>query len=180
MENEKDDLARMDSPTQLDQQATAGQHEPIRPENAYDLLEAVARHIEEEPRRYYQSSWVLRGDRIRALELAAPACGTVGCRAGWVVALNDGLNAPAIVSQLGALPAFDEPVRDRAEEILGLGHLDTDDLFSGCAIYVEDAGGCDITPPAGSPAYAKLGADGIRAFMKAHEAHLKARSLEGV
>lgn len=69
---------------------------PTPPRTAWDLCERVAQHIEEEPLRYYQRSWWLRGRDLETLVNywhtipAKPSCGTTACRAGWIVELHDG------------------------------------------------------------------------------------------
>ncbi len=149
------------------------------PETVYDLLALVAHHIEEEPRRYFQDVWVLIGEEIRNHVDFEPACGTVCCRAGWIVALHDGLRAPAI--EATARARFSPRVELRALQILGMSDVgflfnafisDEDDLD-------EDSGDLVSAEP-GTPEYAKAGADGLRAFMEEHAEHLKARRLADV
>src|SRR5687768_12958898 len=61
---------------------------------AYGLLGEVRQIILDEPKRYDQSCWLMNDDDIfrfkygDAVEENIPACGTVGCVAGWVVALK--------------------------------------------------------------------------------------------
>jgi hypothetical protein len=168
--NEDGDLARMDTTGDSIDSRTASAVAPTsRPETAFELLELVARHIEEEPRRYNQEMWVLRGLALKTLGLEPP-CGTVCCRAGWIVALHDGLDA-----------ADNMTAEDRAIQILDVPHRVTAQLFSALSInYWSDAAGAVVGPSRGTPEYAKAGADGIRAFMATHEGHLKARKLADV
>ena len=53
--------------------------------NAYDLLSEIQDLIRTEPKRYNQNIWLRR---VKRGEAKRPACGTVGCVAGWVVALK--------------------------------------------------------------------------------------------
>lgn len=55
--------------------------------NAYDLLQDVKKVILEEPLRLDMSIVCLRGEGI-SLDILKPACGTVGCLAGWVLVLT--------------------------------------------------------------------------------------------
>lgn len=138
-----------------------------KPKTAYELLQRVCEHILEEPRRYNQERWLMRGKRyIKDFGLSAPACGTVGCRAGWIVLLHDGMKAKVT----------DETCSTgwRAAQILGLdvpryGNA-TFDLFAG--------GG--VSGKVGTKTYAERGAAGIRVFMAEHKFHLKARLLKDV
>lgn len=153
------------------------------PETAYELLALVAQHIEEEPRRYFQDAFALFGrSEIRDVaEMDAPPCGTTCCRAGWIVALGDGM--PALRS-LAAQSQLDIPSRARA--ILGMGDVGT--FFDEFAAEADGDDGWnydrevipdDINKP-GTPEYAQFGAAGVRAFMAKHEARLKARRLVDV
>lgn len=66
--------------------------------NAYDLLSDVIRVVEEEPRRLYMNQWLIIGVRMDSVgeiwldgsrdTMKPPACGTVGCIAGWVTLLK--------------------------------------------------------------------------------------------
>lgn len=140
-----------------------------KPKTAYGLLERVARHIEDDPRRYDQGRFVLTGeDELSSRGFigdGAPPCGTVACRAGWIVFLNDGLNAVGY-----------DGIQDRANEVLGMTEEDTDDLFSGGALHHE----CRRVPLHRTKAYGKVGAKGVRRFMRKHAKHLKARKLKDV
>lgn len=137
----------------------------LKAKTAYELLERVCAHILEEPKRYYQGSWVIRGKEVIREQFPefkgqAPACGTTACRAGWIVGLNDGLNA------LGN----SHGVPERANNILGMSPDDTAALF--------DYNAVSGTP--GTKSYVAQGVAGVRAFMKQHKAHLQARKLCGV
>jgi len=151
---------------------------PKKPRTAYDLCELVAQHIEEEPRRYNQRSWA-SFTRIRErFGHAAPACKTACCRAGWLVALADGVRAKPLVraSRLGWDPGA--IVATRANEILGVDVRATARLFQSDALSTE-TGHFDL-PEFGSADYAALGAAGLRAWAKRHARRLKARLLKDV
>lgn len=60
---------------------------------AWGLMQAVNRAILAEPRRLYMGNWISSFlDRRQAKEEVGftPACGTVGCYAGWVAMLAEG------------------------------------------------------------------------------------------
>ncbi len=58
---------------------------------AKKLLELVAQAIEAEPLRVNMDQWLVHGWDLKALKAddRAPACGIVGCIAGWVCVLHD-------------------------------------------------------------------------------------------
>ena len=122
---------------------------------AYELLERVCAVIAAKPTRYNQSDWCTERK-----------CGTAFCRAGWMVVLHDGpdaaRNAPDIAS--------------RAEALLGLTPDESWPLFSTQQLFAKGTNGLRV----GTPEYVQAGIDGTRAFMAKHEAHLKARKLDGV
>lgn len=137
-----------------------------RPRTAFELLNRVCKHILEEPKRYYQGMWGnTNEDLIKATVGSVPACGTMACRAGWIVALHDGMPAFHRMLNMDCLPG---EVGVRAKEILG--DLDTDSLFD------EDA----VNGFPGTVAYAEQGASGIEDFMAKHEEYLKARLLRKI
>lgn len=125
---------------------------------AYELLERVCAHILEEPKRYHQDYWGLRGEV--PLDVPRPKCGTVCCRAGWIVALNDGPKA-LLHTCSGS----------RADRILGMTDEDTRELFYDDSVERFRQG---------TKRYANAGAAGIRRFMKKHKRYLQARALKGV
>lgn len=56
--------------------------------NSYDLLTDVIAAIREEPKRIYMDEYVRSAQAIELDEMEAPACGTQGCIAGWVMYLK--------------------------------------------------------------------------------------------
>lgn len=145
--------------------------------NAYDLLADVCRVIREEPRRYYQGSWAVRRreDICRLLldhghaDPAPPMCGTMACRAGWIVQLRDGCLPPAD----SGLDRWSSPIEDRAKELLRADY-DDDSTFAGDVDSLFDptlstGGGLRV----GTAAYAREGVKGLRAFMAKYKARLK-------
>lgn len=166
-------VTRRDSPTA----ATA--RKVTRPKTAYELLERVANHILQEPKRFWQDTWGIVGKRAIRREGfdAVPACGTVACRAGWVVALHDGPKMIPVLEDFSRpLNSIDVP--KRANQILGFGTMthapETSELFSSEACGPRDK------RRFGTHEYARLGAAGLREFMAAHADHLKARQLADV
>lgn len=144
--------------------------------NAYDVLDDVCAAIIEEPLRYYQNEWLIRGaNKIRGhfrmmLNGAKqaeqpPRCATVGCRAGWICVLTDGREGTR-----------SDRIMCRAKEILGLDltkdefsefyfEKDISDLF-------EWRSHMDGAKP-GTRAYARAGVREIRAFMKKWKTRLQ-------
>lgn len=139
-----------------------------KPRTAYELLQRVAEHILEEPKRYWQGTWaLLNKGEIEDTVGSVPTCGTAACRGGWIVALHDGL--PATRRMANDCDIF---IGDRACAILGLDWIVTRPLFDAYAID------CSLKP--GTKAYAKEGARGIYEFMQEHATHLHARVLKGI
>lgn len=87
--------------------------------NAYDLLEDVKEVIKVDPLRYDQTTWrTVDYGEARKKYRDFPACGTVGCVAGWVVTLTRGTDMP-----------FAE-IMSTARKILGLDISEALELFS--------------------------------------------------
>ena len=123
---------------------------------AYGLLSEVRRLILEEPLRYCQGDWLKRledySDANSQYAPTFPACGTIGCVAGWVATLKGPTNQRySLVSEV-------------AESILGINSTQAEVLFNGSAV-----GGTSQTRE-----HAKAGATHIANFMQKHAAQLKA------
>jgi hypothetical protein len=140
-------------------------------ENAYELLEQVVEAIKEDPKRYNQHLWVTNGERNGGyspitfmpqdypdIRLNMPACGTMGCVAGWVSVMTKG---PKEAMQLNA--------QGHAQIVLGITDMQAERLFAGHA-----AGERDHESP---EAHAARGIRHIQRFMKANAAQLKAKKL---
>jgi len=124
---------------------------------AYGLLGEIARLIVEEPKRYNQHGWLQREqDRSQMQPVEYPSCGTVGCVAGWVVALK-----------AKRRPNYFR-TGDKAADILGLDVDQHDELFGSSA-----AGETDRQ----TPEHAEAGASHIRRFMQANRAQLLAKKV---
>lgn len=135
-----------------------------KPKTAYDLCERVAQHIEEEPLRYHQGLWGF--ERFVIAELQQPQCGTVCCRAGWIVALHDGIGAEKSVG-----------VAARSSQILGYRNEDLSEDSAVMSLYYDGSMG---HLEQGTKKYAQMGASSLRKWMRKHAAHLKARKLADV
>jgi hypothetical protein len=129
--------------------------------NAYDLLKEVRDLILEDPRRYNQRTTlnhyppgVQWTEGPRRQPILAPPCGTVGCRAGWVVELTRSRTQYVVRG---------------AQDILGLTDAQAETFFAAAA-----AAGW-----AGTPEHARSGAYGITAFLKKHAKQLKAKRIGG-
>lgn len=123
--------------------------------NAYDLLSEVVAIVLAEPKRYDQARFIERRADGDTVPRGFPACGTVGCVAGWIVTLK-------------GPPTFEyKDVERLAQDILG-PTLDTSDLFFGGA----------LPGTAGqTKAHAKAGAAHIRAFQNDYEKQLRAKRV---
>lgn len=129
--------------------------------NAYDLLSDVIRIIREEPRRYNQMRFIARtngaygADNVVHGGSGFPACGTVGCVAGWVATLVRGSHFRYNRAQ---------PI---AATVLGLRGDQAWKLFSG--------GAADGAPQTAE--HAKSGIRHIRRFQKKYSTQLKATKV---
>lgn len=143
-----------------------------RAKNAYTLLAAVCRLITAEPRRYNQGLYLTKGKPGTKVfentdsQERYPACGTVGCVAGWVKALIE----PETLTE-------DNNIRWTAANILGLQGMQTQELFTHQALlYLPEATNKTLNKPQ-SAAYAKLGVLHIRRFMEKYAEQLKAKEI---
>lgn len=133
-------------------------------ECAYDLLEDIIKAIDEEPKRIRMGDWLVRTNESPEYlkEHDLPACGTVGCIAGWATVLK---------------PDADErywDVEGSAAELLGL----TADQVSHLFYYFPAVVGEDST--AGTREYADKVIAHIREFMAANMAQLVERQIPHV
>lgn len=136
-----------------------------RPETLYDLMEEVAWQIEAAPEFYDQARWAIP---VAYMTGDAEACGTAFCRAGHMINILD--SAVGIKRTPKQWEYTD--ISDRAMELLndaGVARHDIDRLFAG--------GACSLFKR-GSPSYVKAGAQGVRNFMEAYAAQLKAYKLD--
>ena len=145
---------------------TSRTHAPVMPisnaKTAYGLLGDIAKIIVAEPKRYDQTNWIARKGTQRGDNSYAefPACGTVGCVAGWVVALAGPRNTSP------------DRVEKVAEKILGLDGWDSMELFDANA-----AGSWMVTSPQ-TLEHAEAGAKHIQKFRKQYRAKLMAKRIE--
>lgn len=131
---------------------------------AYSLLSEIAKLIIAEPKRYNQERFLtVRGGREQAPR-GFPACGTVGCVAGWVAALK---------GPKGARTRYQD-VQTVATDILGLDHYQSDQLFSGSALSSAVDG---LGPNPQTVSHARHGVKHIRRFQEANRAQLLAKRI---
>lgn len=121
--------------------------------NAASLLRKVSQHIMEEPKRCDMDYWMLRGITMRQCkdEDHRPACGTVGCIAGWIKVLSGSEETDSAYRV--------------ASGLLGLTGHKGDSLFyinSWPAGYRNRIDG----EVAGTPKYAQVVADRIEDFIE--------------
>lgn len=124
---------------------------------AYDLLSEVIALIRAEPKRYNQNRFIGRQGEAPtgAAPIGYPACGTVGCVAGWVATLK----SPGGFSY-GATESI-------ARRVLGLDYVVAEQLFAGGIVPGEPQ----------TVAHARHGAAHIRRFQKQYEKQLKAKRV---
>jgi hypothetical protein len=136
-----------------------------RAKTADGLLGEIERIILEEPKRYNQHETLLLEKRdgdgtsdglYEEEKVEYPSCGTIGCVAGWVVALKR--RRPERVPDVIAV----------ADEILGLRDYQSSELFSSYAAGVGK-------PQTG--AHARGGAKHIRKFRRKYRDQLRAKKV---
>lgn len=132
---------------------------------AYGLLSEIRRLILEEPERYDQNQYLLTKEAFswKFEQPSAPACGTIGCVAGWTCALK-GLRWPR-----------NEAVLDQARIILGVDEAAATSLFRFDAVPLRSPSLFEkrVTPQR----HARLGARHIAKFQKKYAAQLKAKRV---
>jgi hypothetical protein len=127
---------------------------------AYRLLTEIRGLILAEPKRYNQSRFIARANGVGLAdthtELGFPACGTVGCVAGWVATLKHSASFKYVQTET------------IAAKVLGLDEKQRWELFSGSA--------CIATDPQ-TIEHAEQGAAHIAAFQKKYAKQLKAKAV---
>lgn len=140
--------------------------------NAYDLLSDVRKAILNEPLRYNQASWLtVAPSAAAARRNDMPTCGTVGCVAGWVVALTSDR------ARLAKLAASDN-VGDVAARILGIP-IPTGGVVAAFGSRYWDLFRHNATgdAPPGTWAHAEAGAAHIARFQAAYRTQLKRKRI---
>ncbi len=147
----------------------------FRGKTAWELLDFITWVIQREPLRYYQGNWVTLVENTNGDYSFMPACGTIGCIAGWADILVTGRKF-----LLAELPVG-RRTQERAAAILGLDVDQTQDLFNGQAIgkMREELDIAEALSSAGSEVYAELGVLHIRRFMLANERKLRRTKVRG-
>lgn len=140
--------------------------------NAYELLNDVCRVVLEEPKRAYMTTYISAFQDPSTAKIGGPACGTVGCIAGWVGILK----RPRGAQNGDDVRGYDESgcrntMDERAEGLLGLS---TDDLFTS---DLYDTAGATTEYTYGTRDYARAVVRKIRAFQKQHRAQLLAKAV---
>lgn len=121
---------------------------------AYALLSEIRRVILAEPKRFDQTTWLETKTRRMFVD-TFPACNTVGCVAGWVVALT-----------------HERPCSFWKTEAAAINVLGID---GGQAFELFDAK--SVTGKSQTLAHAESGAAHIAAFQRKYAKQLKAKSL---
>lgn len=149
--------------------------------NAHELLDEIRNLILEEPRRYNQEDWLKKKLDAHDTSYNFPACNTIGCVAGWTVALKRSERTQRRMLQEEEV-TFGHPFQETAQRILGLTDDQVSYLFNGSAVQdrlVKTSGNFierRVVRP-GTKMYARLGYNHITRFMKKHEAQLKAKRV---
>ena len=131
-----------------------------RAKTAYGLLSHVRRLILDDPRRYNQSVYIHRTRQTTIwAPSGAPACGTVGCVAGWVATLVRGKQAR------------DGSADATASHTLGLKEEQAEELFTSYVISRA------LQP--GTAKYARAGAAHVAKFQKRYQTQLRAKRVGG-
>lgn len=142
-----------------------------RARTAYGLLSEIRALILAEPKRYFQGRFIARqngkGDADTKAPNGFPACGTVGCVAGWVATLTRGERF-----SYGDTEAI-------ACDVLGLDRFtgQTRELFSASALDWDASGNIRRVLSPQTKRYAMFGAAHIRKFQKKYRAQLLAKKV---
>lgn len=133
---------------------------------AYGLLSEIRKLILEEPKRYDQGTWGRVGEHAAYYygKEHVPACGTVGCVAGWVSALKGG--------PVGAHPGGPYPDDYAAKVLFG---YEGDALF--CDLAAELFDGHAAGQRDSVEAHAKRGAKHIAKFQKKYAKQLRSKRV---
>lgn len=160
--------------------------------NAFDLCMDVAKAIREEPMRFSQDNWYTEdSDFIRQVlrgEGPGPACGTMACRAGWMVILARTPSAYIQAIQIqdtafrllgvkDAQASYDDYDHEESDEERTF-RWDVRELFDGEACTIRDDQRMRVGPAIGTPEYAEMGAKGVEEFARKWEARLRAKAIQ--
>jgi hypothetical protein len=127
---------------------------------AYGLLSEIAKLALAEPKRLRMGMWL---DRKAARTFAdAPACGTVGCIAGWAVMLRGTRQQQREMENSVYCVLADAP----ATAVLGLDRGQAEELFNP-----------NVDGSYGTLTHARNAVRRIRRFQKEHAAQLKAKKV---
>lgn len=130
-----------------------------RTKTAYDLLEQIKALIIAEPKRYDQGAWLVRSTDEDVEGMQFPACGTVGCVAGWATTLTVKRKlAPYEIASV-------------AQRVLGLSAEQREELFDGAPVGLF----AGVMPQ--TAAYAAAGVKHITAFQAKYEEQLRATKI---
>lgn len=141
----------------------------------YDILTTIQALAKEEPRRIYMNLWISKSVKYingvlqrsqeergeRRTKYIMPACGTVGCIAGW---------AKALLNPTGITDGDNVDAHGYARDVLGLTNEQAYSLFA--------PGGLETWPKGGTRAHALQFIAHIEAFKVANEAQLKSKFVE--
>lgn len=129
---------------------------------AYGLLSEIRALILAEPLRYDQRD-ILTIVPASQRDKDTPACGTIGCVAGWVCALKNARAKVLAETPCGGV----NPVLIYAAKKLGLNDWQRSELFGPFRAGMSDRG----------PSHARAGAEHIRKFQSANRHQLLAKKV---
>lgn len=134
---------------------------------AYGLLSEIAALALQEPKRMRMSTWLNRKAKRMYGADATPACGTVGCIAGWGAILAGTKREQRALERSGA--EFDGVIPWKAigARIFGLNESDALQLFKADGIAGNQ----------GTLQHARNVVKCIRRFQQQHAAQLKAKRV---
>jgi hypothetical protein len=132
----------------------------IKSKDPVVILTGAAKALLAEPKRYNQDNWlsIASPDTVKLYPDNYPSCGTVGCVAGWTVALTT--KGPVKVTEVN--------IQSRAQEILGLNHGQVRELFGEGSHVFGQFLQSDEYPESGTTEYALAGAFHIARFVRKH------------
>jgi len=146
-----------------------------RAKTAYGLVSDVIRAIKEEPKRVDMNVLSM----TKSPDNGGPACGTVGCFAGWVSLLHGRM--PRRIRENWATYTIGHgygPEEVHAHELLGACDYTNPEGSVYTEGYVFSSHGIDLHGEEGSPRYARSVIARIRRFQKRNARVLRAKKLE--
>lgn len=131
---------------------------------ALGLLSDVVKVITEEPKRYNQGIWLDKRNGPITDDSHYPACGTIGCVAGWAITLKRKRLMKSIWG--------DMRTSDTAGALLGLNNEQQSELFGDHCVRRLTANGEFTRIEPQTIEHVKAGVEHIRKFQRKYRAQL--------